>query len=90
MSTATIHRCKAENLCDESTIQRYVVRDHEGRLSLVEYCAECAELARVDFNGETAAIVGPLTDEHCPNCSGVLDEPVTLDNCSSLTHRPLA
>jgi hypothetical protein len=84
---ATIYRCSAaESGCDESTIKRYAVTDHEGRVTLVDYCDDCAELGRMDWNGETAAIVGPLTDQHCAGCSAAVGEPVDLDNCTSGTH----
>lgn len=85
--TETTYRCSANDGCDESTIQRYVVTDHEGGIHVCEYCAECAELARGDWNGETAAIVGPIDDTHCAPCSAAVGEPVNLENCSSLTHR---
>lgn len=34
----------------------YLVTDHHGAVSLVRYCDECAELAQMDWNGETAQI----------------------------------
>ena len=51
------HRCSAEDGCDEATIKRYVVTNHEGQAAVCEYCDDCAELAAADWNGETAAIV---------------------------------
>jgi hypothetical protein len=32
------------------------VTDHEGRVTTALYCRDCAELARMDWNGETAKI----------------------------------
>lgn len=39
------------------TTRPYLVTDHEGQTVICEYCDDCAELAAVDWNGETAAIV---------------------------------
>lgn len=43
--------------CDAPERRLYVVTDHEGRKSLCAYCDECAALAAIDWNGETASIV---------------------------------
>lgn len=46
--------------CDDyhPDVRDYVVMDHDGVTHApVPYCAECADLARIDWNGETAAIV---------------------------------
>lgn len=80
------HRCSTTDGCDVTTIQRYAVTDHEGHVHVCEYCQECADLARADWNGETASIVGPITDLHCAGCSAVLGEPVDRSACSTLTH----
>ncbi|MFW5947079.1 MAG: hypothetical protein ACOCUW_01190 [Gemmatimonadota bacterium] len=42
----------------------YAVRDHGGAWSLTRYCDQCAALARVDWNGNTARLVGPLRPTH--------------------------
>lgn len=86
MHPSTILRCSADDGCDESTIKRFAVLNHHGRASECHYCAGCAELARMDWNGETRQCVGPLSDGDCMNCSAVVGEPVAAENCSSLTH----
>lgn len=40
----------------EPTRASYTVTSHEGARSRVRYCTDCAELAAVDWNGETKAI----------------------------------
>lgn len=43
--------------CDaEHPTKPYRITFHNGNRERVDYCAECAELARVDWNGETARI----------------------------------
>lgn len=37
-------------------VRRYRIVDHGGQVSNVLYCDDCAALARVDWNGETAEI----------------------------------
>lgn len=51
--------------CDDyqPSVKRYRVTYHDGQSETVEYCDGCAELARMDWNGETAAIEGPLPDD---------------------------
>ena len=58
ISGATIpaHRCSAADGCNESTIRRYIVTDHDGAEHVCDYCNECASLARADWNGDTASI----------------------------------
>lgn len=34
----------------------YIVTGHDGSETLCAYCADCAQLAALDWNGETAAI----------------------------------
>lgn len=41
---------------DGGAIAKYRVQHHDGSTSDVHYCDDCAELARMDWNGETAAI----------------------------------
>lgn len=41
--------------------QRFRVTSHDGLFTICDYCVACAELATMDWNGETAAIV-PATD----------------------------
>jgi hypothetical protein len=49
--------------CDETydehpkDVRDYLVTDHGGRTERVRYCLDCADLAAVDWNGETRAIV---------------------------------
>lgn len=45
--------------CDQDAETRtYDVTHHDGTTSpRTRYCADCADLARMDWNGETAAIV---------------------------------
>lgn len=50
----------------------YVVTNHEGKRELVEYCADCAFLARGDWNGETAKIE-PATFERTRAALAQLD-----------------
>jgi hypothetical protein len=38
------------------TTKRYVVKHHDGSFSMVNYCADCADLARMDWNGNTEDI----------------------------------
>jgi len=44
--------------CDEvrADLARYFVTHHDGRTSDCLYCADCAALARIDWNGETKSI----------------------------------
>jgi hypothetical protein len=42
--------------CDAEERALYVVTDHDGRKSTCAYCDGCADLARADWNGETASI----------------------------------
>lgn len=37
-------------------IAPYLIEHHDGGSSEVVYCADCAELARMDWNGETKSI----------------------------------
>ena len=43
--------------CDTPERTHYIVVSHDGTSAEVEYCDDCAALARDDWNGETAAIV---------------------------------
>lgn len=43
--------------CDEPAVcSSYEVTHHSGAISIVRYCDDCEALARMDWNGETAAI----------------------------------
>ena len=42
--------------CEATERKTYRVVSHEGQTALVSYCIECYELAKVDWNGETASI----------------------------------
>ena len=46
--------------CEAPERTRYIVTDHEGIEHVCDYCDECADLAAIDWNGETAEI-HPLT-----------------------------
>ena len=46
--------------CDTPERRPYIVTGHDGVDVVCRYCDDCAYLARVDWNGETAAI-RPLT-----------------------------
>ena len=48
--------CEGGDDC-ESGVLPFIVTNHEGERSLVHYCSGCAELARMDWNGNTANIV---------------------------------
>lgn len=91
-ATQETYRCRAADGCDESTIERYLVVNRQDHVSRADYCTDCAELARVDWNGETAELIGPFgsaearEDALCQGCSETLGEPVLVENCSTLTH----
>lgn len=53
------YRCDRVNGCDPNTIARYLVETSEG-WGICDYCADCAQLAFLDHNGETLRIVGPF------------------------------
>ena len=40
----------------------YLVRFRDGHSARVWYCDECADLARIDWNGETAGITPALAE----------------------------
>lgn len=47
-----------EYICEcGEPVEAYRVTGHDGTESVCHYCAECADLARIDWNGETAVIV---------------------------------
>lgn len=43
----------------------YLVRGHDGSAVACSYCEDCAALAAMDWNGETASIT-PLLDQEPP------------------------
>lgn len=47
------YACECEERAERRT---YVVTSHEGKRTICSYCAECADLAAGDWNGETASI----------------------------------
>ena len=50
------------------TVKRYLVTHHDGGESDVYYCADCADLARMDWNGETKSIAPwPEEGDHAAN-----------------------
>ena len=51
--TMSAYQCE----CDTSDHKIYVVTYHDGTTEIVSYCDDCADLARLDWNGETASIV---------------------------------
>ena len=58
MSDAPAYTCACEGEAGEVVERlRYRVTGHDGAEAVVCYCADCAELAQHDWNGETAAIV---------------------------------
>jgi hypothetical protein len=52
------HHCEG---CDEvRDAKAYQVTSHEGVVSAVRYCDDCRDLAKCDWNGETAAIASQV------------------------------
>lgn len=47
-----VHTCE----CDTPERRRYIVTGHDGSEALVAYCDGCYELAKCDWNGNTAAV----------------------------------
>ncbi len=44
--------------CEHDDVERsgYRVTHHDGTVAICHYCADCAALAEIDWNGETAKI----------------------------------
>lgn len=53
ITTKTCEGC--DGVCP-GPVSPFRVTNHEGKAFVVLYCADCADLARADWNGETAAI----------------------------------
>lgn len=49
------YTCECE-LSEGEKRAAYRVTDHDGSVETCHYCADCAQLAAIDWNGETAAI----------------------------------
>lgn len=73
--------------CDQDAETRlYRVRFTSAEPDAVEYCADCADLTRLDNHGETESIEPIGDDALCLGCSAVVGGPVLREYCSSLTH----
>lgn len=56
MTTATPDFTCECPLYEGETRALYRVTGHDGAEDVCEYCIDCADLARIDWNGETASI----------------------------------
>lgn len=67
-------RCQGCEGWDEAQVGLFLVTFHDGHSEVVCYCEDCADLARIDWNGETAEIeaictrCGRLDGGHYDDC----------------------
>lgn len=62
MDAACTCECEGPEEGEQLPRALYMVTGHDGSRTVCCYCADCADLAAIDWNGETAAIE-PIAEE---------------------------